>query len=166
MRFKCVDGNKSKILGPLVERVLLETRQKNSPFVMVSVVHGGPNTADISIKAREFIRQHIGSVWQLELLLLFKRSGNSMDVLEASRALRMESRALEEYIKFLAAAGILVRDDNQHYAYAPQFTALSEAIDEAEKMYSERRVAVVDFIYASPRRNFSDALKFRYGLED
>ncbi len=81
-----------------------------------------------------------------------------MNAAEASRALHMEQRAIEESMKALADVGILIGENDQHFRYSP-LSMFADSIDETAKMYNERRTAVINFIYAAPMRSFSDAFK-------
>lgn len=99
-------------------------------------------------------------MWQLELLFLYKNTSRRMSVIEAGRLLYLEPQAIQSGIEAFVNSGILVRRDNQQFEYAPS-PSLSGAIDETAKMYSERRTAVINFIYASPMRSFADAFRLR-----
>ncbi len=83
-----------------------------------------------------------------------------MTIDEAGRSLYLEPRAIESGIQSLVAAGILKKIDDNLYQYDPT-PFLSVAIDETAKMYSERRTAVINFIYASPMRTFADAFRLK-----
>ncbi|HEY9777597.1 MAG TPA: hypothetical protein V6C81_27785 [Planktothrix sp.] len=69
-------------------------------------------------------------------------------------------------MKSLADAGILVRDGEQRFKYAPKPASMTEAVEETAKMYNERRTAVINFIYAAPMRNISDSFSPKIEAED
>ena len=106
------------------------------------------------------------SVWQLEMLLFFKATDNSMSALEVSRAMHLEQRHLENYIKSLTCAGILLLLPDQRYLYCPRSCKLSDAIDDTARSYSEKRTAVINFIYSMPVPSFSDAVSFTSDKEE
>ncbi|MBS1953309.1 MAG: hypothetical protein JST89_03930 [Cyanobacteria bacterium SZAS-4] len=120
-----------------------------SNFDTLKANFGDRITTDISTTAKEFITQHINSVWQLELLLLLKSCNNSMNIAEVSRMMHMEHSAIDLSLQAFALSGILSIDDDQRYRYSPNY-ALSNSIDETARMFSERRIAVINFIYAVP----------------
>lgn len=105
--------------------------------------------AEITLEAQDFIRQHIRAVWQLELLIYFKKCGKPQSVWEASRALQMEPVAAEDCVKSFALKQILVEVEHGRYLFSPA-AILSKAIDETERIYSQRRPTVINFIYAQP----------------
>lgn len=113
---------------------------------------GDPITTDISIASKEFLTQHINSVWQLELLLLLRSCKASVSLGEASQLMHMEHPAIDVSLQAFATSGILSVDDDKRYRYSPNF-ALSNSIDETARMFSERRIAVINFIYATPVPN-------------
>ncbi|HEY9713235.1 MAG TPA: hypothetical protein V6C72_07180 [Chroococcales cyanobacterium] len=89
-----------------------------------------------------------------------------MDANQACRAMHMELPALEECLDSLVESGILVKDSDNRFRYAPKNGALADSIDESARMYGERRPAVINFIYSAPMRNFSDSFKLRWDKED
>jgi hypothetical protein len=78
----------------------------------------------------------------------------------------MEPRALADCMKSFFNAGILVSSGDDRFEYAPKPASLAESVDETAKMYNERRTAVINFIYAAPMRNFSDAFRLKLNGED
>ena len=51
--------------------------------------------------------------------------------------------------------------DPKGYVYAPSSNALRDAVDQTAKLYSERRVAVINLIFSTPLKSLSDAFKLR-----
>lgn len=125
----------------------------------------GPITSELSNSTREFLRRHIKSIWQLELLLLFKCNTRSLSVEETSRILCTTPRAASAGIKALMGSGILVQESPSKYKYVATGSA-SQAVDEIERMYKERRTAVINLIYASPMQSLSDAFNLRQKEEE
>lgn len=103
----------------------------------------------MTLEAQEFIRQHIRSVWQLELLIYFKNNLRAMTPTEVSCALQLEQLAVEECIKMFASKNIFALIDNERYLFSPA-AVLTKAIEETEKIYCQRRLSVINFIYAEP----------------
>ncbi len=122
-------------------------------------------TSELSNRTKDFLRRHIRSIWQLELLLLFKSNPRSLTVAEASRILCITPRATESGIKALVGSGILIQETSHNFKYAAT-GMVSQSVDEIERMYKEKRTAVINFIYASPVQSLSDAFKLRQNEEE
>lgn len=73
----------------------------------------------------------------------------------------MEQRVIESSVRALIDAKILVREGEQHIRYFPDSNADGDAIEELAKSYQTRPTAVINFIYASPLKSFSDAFKLK-----
>lgn len=121
-------------------------------------VQEGGATSELSKKAQDFIRLHIQTVWQLELLLLFKRNHYPLTVREASRCLYMTPLVIEPGLTHFVNAGILQKSGTEQFAYAPS-GAVADAIDETARLYKERRTTVVNFIYSLPVPGRCDAVQ-------
>jgi hypothetical protein len=113
-----------------------------------------------------FIREHIRSVWALELLLKLKadadRCWTADELVEAMRA----SHALvDDNLAVLTSAGLVVPDDAGCFRYRPAAPALAALCDELEETYRVRPVTVIRWISAPAERlrSLADAFKFRGG---
>lgn len=104
-------------------------------------------TAELSNQVKEFIANHIHAVWQLDLLVLFRNHGH-ISLNEVSRLLYMEPLEVEATARTFASAGILT-SERDAYRYAPRDNYMSDDIDETVRMYSQRRIAVINCIYAA-----------------
>lgn len=111
-----------------------------------------------------FIREHIRSVWALELLLKLKTDperGWSVDALvEAMRA----SHALVDHnLAALLSAGLIAPDDAGCFRYRPVAPALARLCDELEETYRVRPVTVIRWISAPAERlkSLADAFRFK-----
>ncbi|MET3665351.1 hypothetical protein [Caulobacter sp. 1776] len=110
-----------------------------------------------------FIREHIRSVWALELLLKLKadpeRCWSADDLVEAMRA----SHALvDANLRALMSAGLVVPDDRGCFRYRPAAPALGLLCDELEQTYRVRPVTVIRWISAPVERLKSLADAFRF----
>ncbi|HWU81824.1 MAG TPA: hypothetical protein VN158_17370 [Caulobacter sp.] len=110
-----------------------------------------------------FIREHIRSVWALELLLKLKadseRCWTADELVEAMRA----SHALvDDNLAALMSAGLVVPDDRGCFRYRPAAAALATLCDELEETYRVRPVTVIRWISAPVARlqSLADAFKF------
>ncbi|WP_223393397.1 hypothetical protein [Caulobacter segnis] len=110
-----------------------------------------------------FIREHIRSVWALELLLKLKadpeRCWAANELVEAMRA----SHALiDDNLAALMAAGLVIPDDRGCFRYRPAAPVLARLCDELEETYRVRPVTVIRWISAPTERlrSLADAFKF------
>lgn len=111
-----------------------------------------------------FIREHIRSVWTLELLLKLKadpeRAWSPTELVEAMRA----SHALVDgSLEVLMTAGLVIADDDGCVRYRPAVAALSGLCDELEQTYRIRPVTVIRWISAPVERlqSLADAFRFK-----
>ena len=110
-----------------------------------------------------FIREHIRSVWALELLLKLKadpeRCWTADELVESMRA----SHALvDSNLDALMSAGLVVPDDAGCFRYRPAAPVLSRLCDELEETYRVRPVTVIRWISAPAERLQSLADAFRF----
>ena len=110
-----------------------------------------------------FIREHIRSVWALELLLKLKadpeRCWTADELVESMRA----SHALVDgNLGALMSAGLVVPDDAGCFRYRPAAPALAKLCDELEETYRVRPVTVIRWISAPAERLQSLADAFRF----
>lgn len=113
-----------------------------------------------------FIREHIRSVWALELLLKLKadpeRCWTADELVESMRA----SHALvDSNLDALMSAGLVVADDAGCFRYRPAAPVLGRLCDELDETYRVRPVTVIRWISAPAERlqSLADAFKFRGG---
>jgi hypothetical protein len=120
---------------------------------------------DLPADLRRFISEHIGSIAQLELLLLLAGdSSKSVGADEAARVFYLTPDAARTYLEVMRADGLVARQADGTYRFAPaneQWRQLVQALAEA---YRERRLTVVQAIYAGPSdaiQSFADAFRIR-----
>ncbi len=112
---------------------------------------------------RRFLAKHIGSVWQLELLLLFKESTKPLSIAEASKALYLSADVIGPAINRFRESGLLstTEADTSRYGYAAVSEPIKSTIDELERYYREQRVNVINLIFSGTIQTFADAFKLR-----
>lgn len=111
-----------------------------------------------------FVREHIRSVWTLELLLLLKRDPERCwPPADLVRELRASHALVSDNLKRLEASGLTLRNDAGDYAYAPANAVLAGLADALQDAYRERPVSVINMIArpADPLQSLADAFKFR-----
>ncbi|HEY8614875.1 hypothetical protein [Phenylobacterium sp.] len=112
----------------------------------------------------EFVREHVRSVWALELLLLLRRDPDRCwEPADLVRELRASQSVVQDNLARFDRGGLVRRDDAGCYAFAPAGPLLAELCDRLEAAYRERPVAVINLIAkpASPLQGLADAFKFR-----
>jgi hypothetical protein len=112
-----------------------------------------------------FIATSISSVWALELLLLLKRDPTkAWDAENLIRELRSSPVVIEEALKRLQSAGLVMQDGGPTYRYQAASAHFDELVSELEKAYATRPMTVINAIVAAPSgklRAFSDAFKLK-----
>ncbi len=119
-----------------------------------------PEHRDLS----SFVREHVRSVWALELLLLLKRDPERCwTAAELLGELRASTSLVSDNLQRFERSGLVVLDDAGCYRYAPANPVLDGLCGELEAAYRERPVALINLIAAppDPLQSLADAFKFR-----
>jgi DNA-binding IclR family transcriptional regulator len=113
-----------------------------------------------------FVREHIRSVWALELLLVLRRdAARGWPPADLVRELRASTGLVNDNLLQLERGGLVLRDDHGCYRYGPAAPALDALCERLETAYRERPVAIVNLIAAprDPLQSLADAFRFRRG---
>ncbi|WP_309090895.1 hypothetical protein [Phenylobacterium sp.] len=111
-----------------------------------------------------FVREHVRSVWAVELLLLLKRDPDRRwPAADLVRELRASTLLVNDNLQRFERSGLAVREDGDLWRYAPAMPMLAELADRLETAYRERPVTVINLIAAPPDpvQGLADAFKFR-----
>ncbi len=110
-----------------------------------------------------FVREHIRSVWALELLLLMRRDlDRCWPPADLVRELRASQMLVSDNLERLQGAGLVVPDEAGCFRYAPAIPVLASLCDQLEAAYRQRPVAVVNMIARSGSvQSLADAFKFK-----
>lgn len=111
-----------------------------------------------------FAREHIGSVWAVELLLLLRRDAErcwAPD--ELVRELRASTNLVRDNLAAFQTSGLAVEDDGGCWRYAPAGAVLDDMAARLEAAYRERPVSIINLIVAPPDpiQGLADAFKWR-----
>lgn len=111
-----------------------------------------------------FIREHIGSVWALELLLLMRRDpGREWAADDLVAELRASTALVADNLGRLQRAGLVIATDSGRFRFAPAAPALEALCAELESAYRQRPVQVINAIAAPPDKlqALADAFRFK-----
>lgn len=112
----------------------------------------------------QFIREHLRSVWALELLLLLKRdAGRCWSVEDLVGDLRASHSLVTANLAALEGASLVIADDRGCFRYQPAAAALAKVCDQLEAAYRAKPVTVIRWISAPTERlqSLADAFKFK-----
>ena len=123
--------------------------------------------ADLPEDIRRFLADHIGSVIQLELLLLLASDANrSWSATNAAKSLYISPEAALGFLEGMRQQGFCqaVGEPPVSYRFAPSKPEWERLTRELATLYAERRVTIINLIYAGPAekfQRFADAFRFR-----
>lgn len=123
---------------------------------------------EISASTVSFIRRYIHSVEQLEILLLLQsRRDRAWSVESIDAHIRSNLDSVARHLADMAGQGLVQGSGSREarlYQYGPESSELNARIEELAELYRERRVSVVELIFAeppSPIQGFADAFRIR-----
>lgn len=111
-----------------------------------------------------FAREHIKSVWAVELLLLLRRDAERCWAPEdLVRELRASSNLVRDNLAAFQRSGLAVEDEGGCWRYAPAGALLADLAGRLEAAYRERPVSIINLIAAPPDpiQGLADAFKWR-----
>lgn len=125
--------------------------------------------SDVSLsnEAREFLRAHIQSLEQLEILAILRsepeREWTAAAIYE--RVLSSERSIAGRLSQFVAYGLIATSTSNPPtFRYAPREPEVDRAAEAALQAYRDRRLLVIETIFrpdSDPAQSFSDAFRFK-----
>ncbi len=114
-----------------------------------------------------FIKAHIDSVEQLEVLLLMRNDPTKeWSAGDVSRELRSSTASAQHRLDKLCALRLIVKVDpaSLSYRYEPSSPELGDRVTALSEAYLVRRVTVIDLIFSNPVekiKTLADAFKLR-----
>lgn len=113
----------------------------------------------------DFVRDSIGSVWALEVLLLVRREPErAWQFDELVRELRSSPAAIEGASQLLESAGFVAKIDDHACRYQPASSKLDDIGELVQKIYASKPSRVIGAIFQSQDhklRAFAAAFKFK-----
>ena len=124
------------------------------------------NQRGIPREVQDFIRSHLSSVAQLEILLLLQAApGRPHAPDDVAESLRIDPVWAGAEMQRLHTNGLFERsEDGSAYCYRPGTPALDAAVRGLAKAFSTHRVSVITLIFATPSDSvgsFADAFKLK-----
>ena len=124
------------------------------------------NQRGIPREVQAFIRTHLSSVAQLEILLLLHSSPGTPHAPEdVAETLRIDPVWASAEMQRLNSSGLFEpSDDGASYCYHPATSALDGAVAGLAKAFSTHRVSVITLIFSTPSDSvgsFADAFKLK-----
>jgi hypothetical protein len=120
---------------------------------------------DIRADLRDFIVNEIGSISELELLLLlFQEPQKAWNAQEAAKALYTAEDATAALLDRFRVRGLAAVDSDGAYTFAARSPELQQLVADLAELYQSRRVTVINLIYAGPvqkLQSFADAFRLR-----
>jgi hypothetical protein len=123
--------------------------------------------SDLPDDLRRFIAEHLGSIVQLELLLLLAGdSARTWSAEEAAKALYVSPEAAHGFLEVMRSQGLCQQDPagSARYRFAPSRPDYEQLTRDLAAVYKERRLTIINLIYASPVQkfqSFADAFRLR-----
>lgn len=113
-----------------------------------------------------FIKAHIDSVEQLEVLLLMRNDpAKAWSAQDVSRQLRSSAASASHRLEKLCALRLIIKvDQSDSYRYEPSSPELRDKVTALSEAYLVRRVTVIDLIFSNPVekiKTLADAFKLR-----
>jgi hypothetical protein len=119
-------------------------------------------------RVRAFVREHIQSIEQVEvLLLLFRTAPREWTAMATGRELRIDPVSAARRLTDFQSHGLVQArpgDEALLYWYDGASGSLDRAISELAAAYRERRTALINLIISTPNddvRVFADAFRLR-----
>lgn len=111
----------------------------------------------------QFVREHIRTMWAVELLLALKADAERCWApSELVRELRASKTLVDDNLQRLQRGGLVIEDDRSCWRYRPAGAAIAALADRLEQAYRERPVSVINLIARrDPIQGLADAFKFR-----
>jgi hypothetical protein len=123
--------------------------------------------SDLPDDLRRFIAEHLGSIVQLELLLMLAADANkSWTPNEAAKALYISPEGARGFLEGMRQQGLcqISPDEPASYRFAPAKSEWEQLTRSLAEYYKDRRVTIINLIYARPAekpQSFADAFRLR-----
>jgi hypothetical protein len=108
---------------------------------------------DLPEKLRQFLFEHIDSVEQLDMIVLFFEQQNKWWTAKLiSEELRTSLSSAGKRLLALHALGLIVPNESNAYQYQPKSPELAALIENLVEQYKLRRHTILQLIFSSMKR--------------
>lgn len=109
---------------------------------------------EISFEIRSFLKEHIQSVWQLDLLITLMTINEPKDIQSLARILYLTPTSIEFALQKYIANGLVVEIKGRPstFLFAPRLDEKRRVFEETAKVYAFRRVDVINLIFSNPHK--------------
>jgi hypothetical protein len=123
---------------------------------------------DIAPEVIDFLRDHIDSVLELELLLVLRNApaARAFTAADLAHELKIDAAHADAQLEKFCQRGLLACGETspRTYRYAPQSPQLDAAVAAVAAAYAGRRVTMIGLIFSKPTstlKTFADAFRIR-----
>lgn len=112
-----------------------------------------------------FVREHVGSVWALELLLILLRGQDrAWTVAQLVSELRGSPSLVVDNLARFERSGLVARAEGDGWRFAPANDLMATLAHDLAAAYRERPVAIINIIARpDPIQGLADAFKLKGG---
>jgi DNA-binding IclR family transcriptional regulator len=112
-----------------------------------------------------FVREHISSVWALELLLILLRgNARAWTVAQLVTELRGSPSLVVDNLARFERSGLVVRAEGDGWRFAPANALMATLVEDLAAAYRERPVSIINIIARpDPIQGLADAFKLKGG---
>lgn len=122
-------------------------------------------TSRLPLDIKRLLTDHIDSVGQLEVLLVFLNNPEKkFKPQQMALELRSHETAMSQQMEKLFNSGFLAKNAESEYFYSPKNEELAKQVEDLRTAYKEMSVAVIAFIYEKPTdklKGFADAFRLK-----
>lgn len=134
-------------------------------FAKIAAVLEPQEDAVIPEDVRRFIFTAVPSIPYLEAMLLFFRAPDvQRSAVEVARSLYLPERRAMELIEQLHEIGIVAREGDARFRYAPRDPSLASAVERLAEVYADDIIGVTHLVHdamGKSAQRFADAFKLR-----
>lgn len=112
-----------------------------------------------------FVREHVGSVWALELLLILLNGGERVwSVAQLVTELRGSASLVVDNLARFERSGLAIRAEGDGWRFAPANALMATLVEDLAAAYRERPVSIINIIARpDPVQGLADAFKLKGG---
>jgi predicted ArsR family transcriptional regulator len=117
----------------------------------------------------QFVKQHIHSVLQLEVLLLLRTQKGDWTADRVAEELRITEQSAAFHLRDLELRGLVRALRGDSFRYEPPSAGVAGAVDALAEAYDEMKYSVINLIFSVPgdsARSLAEAFRIRKRKDD